>query len=247
MSFTFSAYENRLYSYVIYTVFNSYSSFHDDRHRKTFADWIKIYEDTEKHGISAASSLNPSYSLKGEKVQLSTKHIHDKLSKIEDQMLDLSFSGPIYKRWVNEISHITKSNQFMKILFHTIFDGLEQELNQGNLGNTREYYFIKHSIKGDTKWCSVSKKDLANVKVIDERYKSYEILIDKIAGVLTGTDSNPSLRDGTIQKYVSHAVNMLQQLGFRKDFVYDKIKSNLIMKGLDIDAISNFENYMDKP
>ena len=53
MFFTFSENENRLYSYVIYTVFNLYSSFYDDRHRKTFADWVKIYEDVEKHGISA--------------------------------------------------------------------------------------------------------------------------------------------------------------------------------------------------
>ena len=55
MFFTFSENENRLYWYVIYTVFNLYSSFYDDRHRKTFADWVKIYEDVEKHGISAPS------------------------------------------------------------------------------------------------------------------------------------------------------------------------------------------------
>lgn len=45
--------------------------------------------------------------------------------------------------------------------------------------------------------------------------------------------------------YVSHAANILQQLGFRKDFVYNKIKSNLIMKGFDINAMSDSENYMD--
>ena len=103
MSFTFSDYENRHYSRVIYTVFNLYSSFYDDRHRKTFADWIKVYKDAKKHGISAASSFNPSHSLKGKKVQLSTKHIHNNLSKIEDQMLDLTYSAPIYKRWIDRL------------------------------------------------------------------------------------------------------------------------------------------------
>lgn len=245
ISFTFSEYENRLYSYVIYTVFNLYSSFYDDRHRKTFADWVEIYEDAKKYGISAASSLNPSYSLKGEKVQLSTKHIHNKLAKIEDQMLDSIFSAPIYKRWVDRLSYVTKTNRPMKRLFLTIFDVLEQELNQGNLVNIREYYFIKHCIKGNIKWCAISKVALANVKVIDDRYKSYETLIDKIADEFTGVDLDSSLRDPTIQEYISHATSILQQLGFRKDFVYDKTESNLIMKGLDMNAMSSL-NYMDK-
>ena len=245
MFFTFSEYENRLYSYVIYSVFNLYSSFYDDRHRKTFSDWIKIYEDAKKHGISAASSLNPSYSLKGEKVQLSTKHIRNKLGNIEDQMLDLIFSAPLYKRWINRISNTTRTNLYMKEVFHIIFDRLEEELNEVKLDSKYEYYFIKHSTKHNIKWCAISKIDLANVSVIDERYKSYETLINKIVDVLTGADSNSSLQDATMQNYVSHAANILQQLGFRKDFVYDKIKSNLIMKGLDINAMSDFENYMD--
>jgi hypothetical protein len=241
--FTFSEYENRLYANVIYTVFNLYTSFYDDRHHKTFPDWIKIYEDAKKHGISAARSLNPSYSLKGEKVLLSNKIIRNKLHKIEDLILDLEFSAPIYKQWIDRISHITMTNSYMRRVFLTIFEMLEEELNQRNLGSTYEY-FIKHSTKHKIKWCAISKAVLANVSVIDERYRSYETLVDKIADLLTDADPNSPLQGDTIQEYISHAAGILQQLGFKKDFVYDKIKSNLTMKGLDIHS---FENSIDIP
>ena len=85
--------------------------------------------------------MNPSYSLKGEKVQLSTKHIRNKSGNIEGQMLDFIFCAPLYKRWIDRISNITKTNRSMKKVFHIIFDRLEQELNEGKLDSTYRVLF----------------------------------------------------------------------------------------------------------
>ena len=72
--------------------------------------------------------------------------------------------------------------------------------------------------------------------------KLYESLIDKIADVLNSTDSKLTLGKVAIKNCVSYSASILQQLGFREDFVYDKIKSILLMKGPDITAISDVEN-----
>jgi hypothetical protein len=248
MQFTFSEEENRMYSYVICSVFNLFSFVYDDRQHKTPADWVKIYEDAKNHGISAASSLNPSFSLKGEKVRLSTKHIRNKLEHIEELMLDTIFCVPRYTLLMNMISYIIQMNQPTRQGFLSVFEALEKKLNQGRYDSIVEYYFIKHTLnpKSDIKWCSISKIDLANVAVIDNKYKLYENLIHRIVDLLNDTSSHLFIRIAAIANDMSHAADILQQLGFRKDIAYEKIKSNLILEGLDMAALSGIETLQYK-
>jgi hypothetical protein len=247
--FTFSEKENRLYSYVIYTVFNSYSAFYDDRQHVSLMDWIKIYEDAKNHGLAAASSLNPSFSLKGEKVQLSPKHIRNKLDKLEDQMLDIIFCTPYYTQLIDRISFIIKVNQPIGQVFLTTFEKFETQLNDGKFSNVYEYYFIKHTKTTAPRvmWCAISRVDLAYVTVVDDQYKLYEDFIYKIANVFSNGDSPLSSWDENLERYISCASHILQELGFRSDIVRDKIESNLIAEGLDSSiSTSTVKNYIEK-
>jgi hypothetical protein len=227
--FTFSEKENRLYSYVIYTVFNLYSGFYDDRQHASIADWVKIYEDAKNHGLNAASSLNASFTVKGEKAQISTKHIRNKLAKIEDQMLDIIFCVPYYTQLIDRISHVIKDNPSIDQIFLATFEKLEKQLNEGRLSNAYEYYFIKHNKTTTPKvmWCPVSRDDLAYVTVVEDRYKLYEDFIHKIVDVLSNGNSLLYSWDENLEKYISCASHILQELGFRRDVVRDKIESDL--------------------
>lgn len=227
MHHTFSDNENRFYSYVIYTLFSTYSAYYDDRYHISITEWLKICKDAKNHGLSSASSLNPVFTLEGKRVQHSPRHIRNKLIKVENQLHDIIFCTPYYIQLIDTISSVIKTNQASRKLFLTIFDRLEQQLNEEKFGNTREYYFIKHTLttKPKIKWCPISQRNLAYVTVVDERYKLYESFVFKIAAVI-GPHSPP--QDEKFGKYISAAGSILRQLGFRTDLIYDKIKSDII-------------------
>ena len=75
----------------------------------------------------------------------------------------------------------------------------------------------------------------------------YEDSIHKIVEKLSNTNSHLFSWDEDLEKYILAASCILQQLGFRTDLAYDKIKSNLIIKGLDSStSISVIENFIEK-
>jgi hypothetical protein len=84
------------------------------------------------------------------------------------------------------------------------------------------------------------------VAVIDNKYKLYENLIHRIVDLLNDTSSHLFIRIAAIANDMSHAADILQQLGFRKDIAYEKIKSNLILEGLDMAALSGIETLQYK-
>ncbi|MGH9978211.1 MAG: hypothetical protein ACRD8Z_20635, partial [Nitrososphaeraceae archaeon] len=196
----------------------------------SISEWIKILKDAKNHGLSAASSLNPVFTLEGKRVVHCTKHIRNKLYKVEDQFFDILFCVPYYIRLLDIISFDIKTDQAKRKALLTIFDRLEQQLNKGKFGNSHEYYFIKHTqtTKPKIKWCPISQRNLAYVTVVDEQYKSYENFVYKIAVVISNTSPRLPPQDEELGKYMSSAAGILRQLGFRTDLVYDKIKSDII-------------------
>lgn len=85
------------------------------------------------------------------------------------------------------------------------------------------------------------------MRVVDEKYKLYESLIHKVVAALGSMDQHLFSIDKDFENYISEAAIILQQLGFRSDLVYDKIRSNLIAEGLDtITSILVIENYIEK-
>jgi hypothetical protein len=144
-------------------------------------------------------------------------------------MLDIIFCVPYYTQLIDRISRIIKDNPPIGQIFLATFDKLEKELNEGRLSNAYEYYFIKHNKTTAPKvmWCPVSRVDLAYVTVVDDQYKLYEDFIHKIVDVLSNSNSPLYSLDENLEKHISCASHILQELGFRRDIVRDKIESDL--------------------
>jgi hypothetical protein len=101
----------------------------------------------------------------------------------------------------------------------------ERMLSNGEF-DRYDYYFIKHydpSKKYRIRWCSISARNLAYVKVMDYRYYHYQEVIKKY------TDNNNnslSIKNQKLQLLVS-AYKILEELGFKTNHIHDKIKSNV--------------------
>jgi hypothetical protein len=217
----------------IYTIFYSHSLYYDERSRRSWIQWIKIYDDVKKHGYNAASSLNAvaldseeNKSKRKVRVKLSVKHIHNKQSKTKQLLKDIRDYFPFYSELLILISEIIKhdtSSDKGRTLHN--FNINERMLNNGEF-DRYDYYFIKHydpSKKYRIRWCSISARNLAYVKVMDYRYYHYQEVIKKY------TDNNNnslSIKNQKLQLLVS-AYKILEELGFKTNHIHDKIKSNV--------------------
>jgi hypothetical protein len=218
----------------IYTNFYSHSLYYDERSRRSWIQWIKIYDDVKKHGYNAASSLNAvvldsedNKSKRKVRVKLSVKHIRNKQSKTKQLLQDIRDYFPFYSELVVLISEIIKHDTSSDKEGGTLlnFNINERMLNNGEF-DRYNYYFIKHydpSKKSRIRWCPISARNLAYVHVMDYRYYHYQEVIKRY------TDNNNnslSIKNEKLQLLVS-AYKILKELGFKTNHIRDKIKSNI--------------------
>lgn len=172
----------------IYTSFRLHSLYYDERSRRDWLGWIKIYEDVINHGYNAASSLNAVILNSEDKskrkvaVKPSVKHIRNKQQKIEQLLKDIKNYMPFYFELVENASDIIKNDSNIdKEGNLRNFNINEEMLNEGEF-DRYDYYFIKHydsSKKSKIRWCPISLENLAKVTLMDYRYCLFEDMIKR--------------------------------------------------------------------
>ena len=220
----------------IYTNFYSNSFYYDERSRRDWIQWIKIYDDVKKHGYNAASSLNAvvldsedNKSKTKVQVKLSVKHIRNKQSKTKQLLQDIRDYFPFYSELLVLISEIIKhdTSSDKEGTLHN-FNINERILNNGEF-DRYNYYFIKHydpSKKSKIRWCPISLKNLAGVTVLGYRYYQFENMIKSYVGVINNYNNFMSEHHQQLQ-ILLFAYEILQKIGFKRSHISDKIKSNI--------------------
>jgi hypothetical protein len=225
------------YICAIYTNFYLDSRCCDLRSRKSWMQWMKIYGSVLDHGYNAASSLNAvvldSEDRKSKvRVGLSVKHIRKMQSKIEQLIKDIVDYLPLYSELVDTNSEIIKNNIIDTEGNRHNFIINEHLLNSGEL-ERYNYYFIKHydsSKRSKIRWCPISFKNLAHVSMFDYRYIQFENMIKYYSGLISNDSNSHSIseRYRKLETLLYSAYRLLQETGFKKTHMSDKIKSNIL-------------------
>jgi hypothetical protein len=108
----------------------------------------------------------------------------------------------------------------------------EHLLNSSEL-ERYNYYFIKHydsSKRSKIRWCPISFKNLAHVSMFDYRYIQFENMIKYYSGLISNDSNSHSIleRYRKLGTLLYSAYRLLQETGFKKTHMSDKIKSNIL-------------------
>ncbi len=227
------------YANAIYSYFRLFEC--DTRYSYPTAIWLlKILSDGDdeydyynntvesKHQISIANDKT--------KMHLSNKHLHHKSKRIEQMLEDMTNSRVSYyfDSFMNGLQYINKNNPDLKENFHKRFQYYEAEAAKGNFLTTYNYYIghsvdshndsndNKHSRSVKKKWCPIEKQDLADIKISDEGYNVYEVLVNDM--VKEFCEGN---REKANEIHTS-ARNVLHDIGWPEDFIDDKMGANFV-------------------
>ena len=153
--------------------------------------------------------------------RVSTKHLHNIYAKASEKAKDALICIPEYK----EIKEIHKCFiDYHKEVYLKRFKEYEL-LAIKDLLSAREHYFIGHydpTKKSKRRWCPINDKQLAQVKINDNRYFSqYLILANEY--VNSGIKGLVDISN----RVLNESCNILKEIGWPDEYILDKFYADV--------------------
>jgi hypothetical protein len=153
---------------------------------------------------------------------LSTKQIHNKSDKVINKSYDVINYFGDFESFMKSFKDLINQDRDLKLDFIRRFDKKEDFAYKGVLYGRERYFFVHYDrLSKSHRRCSITKHELAHVRVRDPLYVVYKGLICKLAKANVEGDEKKA------NKMALSARKLLEKMEWSARFIEDKISENL--------------------